>query len=89
VSDEVRELVKYLKNLPPPPKLSPVLNKVVDKTLHPLGERNRWFYVLDSVTHTFVEQVDTLIESLYKTVKYNLEKIVGGEGETTSSGRTE
>jgi hypothetical protein len=75
----VEKWVNYLKNMPPPPRLAPILNKRIDELLHPLGERNKFIYVVDSVAHALVEQADSLVLSFYKSIKYNLPKILRGE----------
>jgi hypothetical protein len=77
-----KKWANYLKNAPPPPRLAPILNKKVDELLHPLAERNRAIYLVDSLVHAAVEQADSLVQSLYKTIKYNLPRLLaGGESE--------
>ena len=75
----VERWVNYLKNLPRPPRLAPVINKKIDELLHPLAEKNKLLYIVDAVAHTVVEQADALVLSVYKAIRYNLDKIVGGE----------
>jgi hypothetical protein len=75
----VEKWVNYLKNMPPPPRLAPILNKRIDELLHPLGERNKSIYIVDAVAHALVEQADSLVLSLYKSIRYNLPKILRGE----------
>jgi hypothetical protein len=73
----VSEIVKkLLKNLPPPPKLSPLLNKQIDSVLHPLAKKSKVYVLIDTAAHVAVEQADAFIESLYKFVKYNLGKLL-------------
>jgi hypothetical protein len=81
----VEKWLNYLKNAPPPPRLAPLLNKKIDELLHPLAERSRAVYLLDSLAHTVVEQADSLVQSLYKVVKYNLDKMLRGERSEESS----
>lgn len=78
---DVKRWINYLKNLPRPPRLAPIINKKIDELLHPLAEKNRLLYIVDSLAHTAVEQADALVLSAYKAIKYNLDKIVGGENE--------
>jgi hypothetical protein len=75
----VERWINYLKNLPRPPRLAPVINKKIDELLHPLAEKNKLLYIVDSLAHTAVEQADSLVQSLYKVVKYNLDKMLRGE----------
>jgi hypothetical protein len=76
---DLEKWVNYLKNVPPPPRLAPILNRKIDELLHPLAERSRLIYVVDSLAHTVVEQADSLVQSIYKAIKYNLPKLLGGE----------
>lgn len=69
----------YLKNMPPPPRLAPLLNPKIDALIHPLAEKNKTLYIADALVHTIVEQCDSLIMSLYKASKYNLTKMLEGE----------
>jgi hypothetical protein len=75
----VERWVNYLKNLPRPPRLAPIINKKIDEILHPLAEKNKLLYIVDAVAHTVVEQADSLVLSAYKAIRYNLDKIVEGE----------
>ena len=65
-----------LKYVPDPPKMAPTLNRIIDRAIHPLAEKNKALYLLDSALHIFVETGDALAESLAKTVRYNLPKIL-------------
>lgn len=75
----VERWVNYLKNLPRPPRLAPIINKKIDEILHPLAEKNKLLYIVDAAAHTVVEQADALVLSAYKAIRYNLDKIVEGE----------
>jgi len=44
----------------------------IDEVLHPLAEGDRQLYIVDSVAHLIVETSDSIIQSLHKTIKYNL-----------------
>ena len=65
---------------PEPPRLSPYLNRVIDSALHPLAERDRRLYAVDTALHVAVELADQLVLSLYKAAVYNLPRALGGEG---------
>jgi ABC-type branched-subunit amino acid transport system ATPase component len=67
---------KVLKDLPPPPRLAPLLNKQIDSVLHPLAKKSKVYVLIDTAAHIAVEQADTFVESLHKFVKYNLEKLL-------------
>jgi hypothetical protein len=67
---------KLLKNLPPPPRLAPLLNKQIDSALHPLAKKSKVYVLIDTATHIAIEQADAFVESLHKFVKYNLEKLL-------------
>lgn len=67
-----------LKYLPDPPRLAPTINRVIDRALHPLAERDKVFYLVDSLLHTGVEVADTLVLSFVKTLRYNVPKLVEG-----------
>ena len=77
MEDLRKEFLKRIENLPSPPKLSGIINKRIDEVLHPLAEGDRQLYIVDSVAHLIVETSDSIIQSLHKTIKYNLRKIVG------------
>jgi hypothetical protein len=79
MEDLRKEILKRIESLPSPPKLSGILNKKIDEILHPLAEDDEKLYILDSAAHLIVETSDSIIQSLHKTLKYNLKKIVGGE----------
>jgi hypothetical protein len=79
MEDLRRELLKRIENLPSPPKLSGIINKRIDEILHPLAEDDEKLILLDSAAHLIVETADSIVQSLHKTIKYNLKKIVGGE----------
>lgn len=70
-----------LKALPDPPRLSPVLNRLIDRVLHPLAEKNRALYLLDSALHISVELGDALVQSIVKSVRYNAPRLLEKEGE--------
>ena len=71
--------VNILKMVPNPPRLAPTLNRVIDEVMHPVAEKNKTLYIVDSTLHAAVEVSDTLIQSLVKTVRYNVTRILGGE----------
>ena len=72
-------LSQALRMLPDPPRLAPILNRIIDENLHPLAERNRLLYLVDSMLHTAVEIGDTLVHSAVKTLRYNVSKLLEGE----------
>ena len=74
--DLLRDPSQLLKTLPDPPRLSPILNRVIDEVMHPLAEERRELYLLDSALHTAVELGDTLVRSLVKSIRYNLSKLM-------------
>jgi len=74
--NEIKKWLNYLRNMPPPPKLSLILNSEIDKIFHPLGERNKIFYIIDTMFHFMIEQGDSLMSSLYKFIKYNMNKLI-------------
>ena len=70
---------KLLENFPNPPRLAPILNRRIDKTFHPHGEKdlqNPTVVFFDSLAHFVVEQADSAVQSFAKTVRYNLSKFV-------------
>jgi len=75
----VKKALDWLRSAPPPPRLAPLLNKEIDKAFHRSGEEARALAVIDSIAHVIVEQADSLVLSLHKTVKYNLGRILGEE----------
>lgn len=78
----VKKVLDWLRSAPPPPRLAPLLNRQIDGLLHRgSGEEARALAVLDSIAHTIVEQADSLVLSIHKTVKYNLGRILGEEAE--------
>ena len=79
---------ELLRMIPNPPKLAPVLNRVIDKALHPAAERDERIYALDSALHTVVEVGDTLVHSLAKTIRYNVARIVEKRVKTTRKKRS-
>jgi ABC-type ATPase with predicted acetyltransferase domain len=82
LSREVLErVVGYVRSLPPPPKLSRILNREIDRLLHPLARESKVFVVADTLAHMVVEQADALVESVYKAIRYNAEKLLGGRCE--------
>jgi len=60
--------------LPRPPRLSPLLNQLIDSVFHPLARRDRLWDAVDTLAHWAVELGDQAVESLYKTYMY---KVVG------------
>jgi hypothetical protein len=70
--DDFRKLLNHLKNMPPPPRLSPILNREIDRFLH----RDDRLAVIDSLAHMVVEQADSMIQSIHKTLKYNMDKLL-------------
>jgi len=75
-----KSLLKELLRLTPdPPRVAPLLNRVIDEVLHPLAEKRRELYLLDSALHTAVELGDALAKSLAKTIRYNLSRLLGEE----------
>lgn len=78
----VKKALDWLRSAPPPPRLAPLLNKEIDRVFHRgSGEEARTLAIIDSIAHTIVEQADSLVLSLHKTVKYNLSRILGEEAE--------
>jgi len=75
--NEIKKWLNYLKNMPPPPKLSLILNSEIDKIFHSLGERDKNFYIIDTMLHFMIEQGDSLMSSIHKFIKYNLDKLIG------------
>jgi hypothetical protein len=75
--NEIKKLLNYLRNMPPPPKLSSILNPEIDKIFHPLGERDKNFYIIDTMLHFMIEQGDSLMLSVHKFIKYNMNKLIG------------
>lgn len=73
-------VVNYVRSLPPPPKLSRVLNREIDRLLHPLARESKAFVVVDTLAHVAVEQADALVESVYRAIRYNAERLLGGRG---------
>jgi predicted ATP-dependent serine protease len=73
-------LLDVLENIPNPPKLSPLLNRQIDRVLHKAAERNRSLYIIDSLAHTAVEAADSVALSVAKSIRYNLRRIIEGEG---------
>ena len=74
------DLRQLLENFPNPPRLAPILNKRIDRTFHPHGEKdlqNPTVVFLDSLAHFVVEQADSAVQSFAKTVRYNLSRFVG------------
>ncbi len=65
-----------LRMAPSPPRLAPVLNRLIDRVMHPLAEKNRALYALDSLLHISVEMGDAFVDSLAKTIRYNISKIL-------------
>ena len=71
-----------LQLLPPPPRMSPVLNRVIDSVFHPWAEkqpepvRGAVVYLLDGLAHFLVEMNDQAVVSLWKFTRYNLPKIL-------------
>lgn len=65
-----------LKNIPDPPKLAPILNRIIDETIHPIAEKNKALYILDSILHTTAEIADTIMYSITKTLRYNIPKLI-------------
>jgi hypothetical protein len=78
LGESVEKWVNYLRNMPQPPRLAPLLNPRIDALLHPLAERNKSIYIVDAVAHALVEQADSLVLSLYKSIRYNLPKVLKG-----------
>jgi len=76
--DTVARAAKLLELLPPPPRLAPVLNRVIDSVLHRLAEEegDPGVYLLDSALHTLVELGDQLADSIAKSVRYNLPRVL-------------
>ena len=73
------DLRQLLENFPNPPRLAPLINKHIDKTFHPRGEedlKDPTVVFLDSLAHFIVEQADSAVQSVAKTVRYNLAKFV-------------
>jgi len=56
-----------LEYLPNPPRLSPVLNRVIDDMKLPPR--------LDSLIHLIVEMGDTVVMSITKSIRYHREKL--------------
>ena len=84
----VKKALDWLRSAPPPPRLAPLLNRQIDRVLHRGGgEEARALAVVDSIAHTIVEQADSLVLSLHKTVKYNLGRILGEEAEGERRGK--
>jgi hypothetical protein len=76
LGESVEKWANYLRNMPQPPRLAPLLNPRIDALLHPLAERDKSIYVVDAVAHALVEQADSLVLSLYKSIRYNLTKML-------------
>ena len=74
--DLLRDPSQLLKVLPDPPRLSPILNRVIDEVMHPLAEERRELYLLDSALHMAVELGDALMQSVAKVVRYNVPKLL-------------
>ena len=79
--DIMDRFLKWLRSIPSPPKLAPTLNKVIDGLFHPHFEEHKGFVLADSIAHAVVEQADSFVASVAKTIKYNLDKLVGEEKE--------
>jgi hypothetical protein len=89
----VKKALDWLRSAPPPPRLAPLLNRQIDRAFHRgSGEEAKTLAIIDSIAHTVVEQADSLVLSLHKTVKYNLGRILseeaggGRRGEVPSQG---
>ena len=54
-----------------PPRLAPIANRLIDSVLHPLGEQDPRYYVVDTIAHHMVEAADQFVLSMWKTVRYN------------------
>jgi len=82
---------KLLRYVPDPPRLAPTLNRLIDRVMHPLAEKRTELYVVDSALHILVEVGDQLVQSIAKTVRFNiprvLEKAGVGEGEREGRGK--
>lgn len=77
----VKKALDWLRSAPPPPRLAPLLNRQIDRVLHRgRGEEGRVLAIVDSIAHTIVEQADSFVVSVHKTLKYNLNRLLGGEG---------
>jgi len=69
-------LEDILRHAPDPPRIAPILNRVIDEVMHPLAEKNKKLYYVDSALHIAVELGDALAQSLIKTIRYNIPKIL-------------
>jgi hypothetical protein len=77
----VKKALDWLRSAPPPPRLAPLLNRQIDRAFHRGGgEEARALAVVDSIAHIVVEQADSFVASIYKVVKYNLNRLLGEEG---------
>ena len=54
-----------------PPRLAPIANRLIDSVLHPLGEQDPAFYVIDTIAHHVVEAADQFVISTWRTIRYN------------------
>ena len=72
------QLETLLEMLPPPPRIAPLANRMIDRVFHPLAEKRRdpGIYLLDTLAHFAVELGDQAAQSLVKALRYNAPRVL-------------